>query len=1167
MRLASLDLQKFGAFDRLNLVFRRGARLHVVYGPNEAGKSTALAAVGALLFGVPERTAYAYRFPGQELRIGAEIVASDGRMLAFRRRKGRKNTLQGRDGEPLSDDALAPFLGVLREDLFRRSFGLDAAELRRGGEAMLRADGDLGAAMLEAASGLRGLVDLRKALDEEAEGVFGERKAGHRLFYQALDRFASAREAIREKELRVDEWKSLNAEIDEVSRKLDAVRAERRAGEEESARLSRHRRALPALNDIRALEAELSAFGDLPLFSSGAVESLQAALDEASDSAKEVARVESEVQRLAEELAAIPVDTAVLAAAAAIETLFQESGGYVNQKRDLPRIQVEADKLLAELEGHARALGLGDVASLQTSRPSAAAVATVRSLIDDGRKGEIAHSARLERLARERRDFEALRAERGNTHAAVDPGPLRKKFALLDKVAEQARALAAKRAEVSVERRELKEAVARLDPTVADLDVLARSPLPAGGDLTRFAKEFEQAERDARDAAKALESVEKQIAETQARLARLVAGGPLATPEAIRRMRDSRDHTWRALRATLLRPADAPPDDELPERVVEFEKQSREADRLSDRASNDSQRLAAHALEIERLEGETRAHGFALAEVEKASALHSDLERTWADLWKSVCDHPKPPLDMRAWSENVQQLLKARDKLLAREAAQEREQADLAKLEPLLQNLAAEMGVEQAAELDVALLADHVERRLAELVNDWDASHVFETRLREASRRLDEVGAEVNEAALHLEEWRTRWGAAVAPIGLKADAPIKAAEAALEVWEKAVNDAENHRDRARRVAGMRRDTNEFEARARALVERCAPEAANLPAEAAARQLNKRLADARESDARRADAARRVEAGRRAAGQALVRRNTAAEDLGRLAAQQAQGCDPANLLARERERSRLAEALRRRRQDLALLADGVEEARIADEIKDFDPDAAAARLSELARQDGDLGRRENELYADCDRLGREREALEAGVGAEEAWQQRRNAETELLEAARRWAVVKAASFLLGGALERHRMARRDPLMTRAGGIFAMLTGAAFEGLDQSFDDDDELRLVGVRRGGERVPVAGLSEGTRDQLYLALRLAAIEDYASRAEAPAFIGDDIFASFDLDRTGHGLEALAAIGDRVQPILFTHHPHVVEAARARLGQAVDIIRIGANTIAAIAA
>ena len=111
----------------------------------------------------------------------------------------------------------------------------------------------------------------------------------------------------------------------------------------------------------------------------------------------------------------------------------------------------------------------------------------------------------------------------------------------------------------------------------------------------------------------------------------------------------------------------------------------------------------------------------------------------------------------------------------------------------------------------------------------------------------------------------------------------------------------------------------------------------------------------------------------------------------------------------------------------------------------------------------------------------------------------------------------------------------------------MTGRAFAGLDQSFDEDGEPTLEACRPSGERAPIAHLSEGARDQLYLALRLAYIENYASRAEAPPFIGDDIFASFDDSRTGAGLEALASISDRIQPILFTHHLHVIEQARLR--------------------
>ena len=271
-----------------------------------------------------------------------------------------------------------------------------------------------------------------------------------------------------------------------------------------------------------------------------------------------------------------------------------------------------------------------------------------------------------------------------------------------------------------------------------------------------------------------------------------------------------------------------------------------------------------------------------------------------------------------------------------------------------------------------------------------------------------------------------------------------------------------------------------------------------------------------------------------------------------------GSDVVALLAREAERSRLAEALSRQRLRLADLADGVDEARLVEETNAFDPDAATATLKELERRDEDLGQQEKDRYAERDRLQRKREEFESGIGAEAALQQRRNAEAELVEAARRWAVLKAASALVGGALDDHRAARRDPLMTRAGEAFATLTGGAFAGLGQSFYDGDEAKLEACRANGERAPVAHLSEGARDQLYLALRLAYIEDYAARAEAPPFIGDDIFASFDEPRTGNGLEAFAAIGDRVQTIVFTHHLHVIEEARARLGDVADIVRIG---------
>ena len=110
------------------------------------------------------------------------------------------------------------------------------------------------------------------------------------------------------------------------------------------------------------------------------------------------------------------------------------------------------------------------------------------------------------------------------------------------------------------------------------------------------------------------------------------------------------------------------------------------------------------------------------------------------------------------------------------------------------------------------------------------------------------------------------------------------------------------------------------------------------------------------------------------------------------------------------------------------------------------------------------------------------------------------------------------------------------------------------MDQELDDKDTPHLIGRRSNGGTVKVLGMSEGTRDQLYLALRLAYLEEFASRSEPIPFIGDDLCTTSDYPRTANALAALAEVGNVVQPILFTHHAHVVHLAKERLGDAVDI-------------
>jgi uncharacterized protein YhaN len=117
------------------------------------------------------------------------------------------------------------------------------------------------------------------------------------------------------------------------------------------------------------------------------------------------------------------------------------------------------------------------------------------------------------------------------------------------------------------------------------------------------------------------------------------------------------------------------------------------------------------------------------------------------------------------------------------------------------------------------------------------------------------------------------------------------------------------------------------------------------------------------------------------------------------------------------------------------------------------------------------------------------------------------------------------------------------------MFSRLTLGSFVELDLDYDTDDQLVLYGRRAVGSRLKVSGMSDGTRDQLYLALRLASIEQWVAKGITMPLIVDDILIRFDDDRSRATLELLTELADHTQVIFFTHHARLVELGREVLG------------------
>jgi uncharacterized protein YhaN len=114
MRIRRLDLLKYGHFTNAGFDLPdHQPDFHMIFGLNEAGKSTALSAIEDLLFGIPHNSPLNFVHDYASMRLGA-LIESEARTLAVRRRKGNRDTLL------TGDDAYAGRGGGARDVPWRR---------------------------------------------------------------------------------------------------------------------------------------------------------------------------------------------------------------------------------------------------------------------------------------------------------------------------------------------------------------------------------------------------------------------------------------------------------------------------------------------------------------------------------------------------------------------------------------------------------------------------------------------------------------------------------------------------------------------------------------------------------------------------------------------------------------------------------------------------------------------------------------------------------------------------------------------------------------------------------------------------------------------------------------------------------------------------------------
>ena len=1151
MRFERLALERYGAFTERTLTFRPDARLHVILGPNEAGKTTALAAIGDLLFGFPERTSLDFAHEARTLRVGAHVRLRDGTALTFRRRKGRKNTILDADDQPFADDPLVALLGSVKRETFDKEFGLTAEALRRGGDELVRAGGRLAETIAASSAGLSALAHARQHLDQEAGELFAPRRSESRKFYVAADRQAEAERQLRDAIVTADALKAADDAVREAAARLDAVAIAHAATGRELARLQRAQRTRPRLMRLDALRAELAGFADLAEVPADAAAAWRRALADEARLGQQIAELDRDDAAEAASMDALRVDETLLAAGETIEALRERLGAARKSEQDLPR-RSEARRAAHEaLSDAARRLGLACADALSGALVSDAALARVRELIGSGKRAADRLGEADAALDLARRELERLARERPDDAQPIDPEPFRRRLQSFASVPADAERWRRDVALDETETKHLAEAAAALDPPAGPPERIAATPLPDEAAITAACRTAENLADELATCGRAAATTAKALATAEAEIAKLSRAGAVPTRDDLVAARRERDAALTRLAGHL--------DDAAARRqqLDAVTAADRTLDDTTDRLLADSERAALRQAAEERLQAARREQHDLAAERAAIETRRGEAARRWAALWAASGIPPHDPARMARWRERVGELLARRTRLGEKRAETEALGARLAELRDAIAALLGDLGRRPDAGTPAHLLHAEAQLAIVDLHQRWTDARERAVRLQKASEAVEIAEGQHARAREHMEQHRADWPSAVIAIGLRPDASLAEAEAALAVWQSVPALRHRFDDESHRVSAMERDLAAFDSDVTVLVASSAPDLAGCPAAEALGEIAARLAAARRARDERAHRRQTMAERARKRAALAAEREQASTILAQARRHMGTTADAplALLIDRIDRRAAAAREVDDTLRDLADIADGHDEASLRAEQQGLDFDAVPAEIARL-----DVENRQTVIeFADATTrrhtAAQEYEALTRGRDSAGAARERTEAEAELLSIAERWLVRAAAVRLAARAIERHRAAVQDPLVERAGQFFALATATAFSGLGIDFDDQDNPVLVGVRQNGALLRVEQMSTGTRDQLYLALRLALLE--RRTAEPLPFVGDDLLASFDESRAARTLDLIADFGRDRQAILFTHHRHVGDIARERLGEAADVIEL----------
>jgi hypothetical protein len=664
----------------------------------------------------------------------------------------------------------------------------------------------------------------------------------------------------------------------------------------------------------------------------------------------------------------------------------------------------------------------------------------------------------------------------------------------------------------------------------------------------RYAEDLADVDQKIKRARNYVEQMNTELTDTEKLIIKLKTTGDIATEDDLKAARDVRDEGWAVVCGLYIDRhgglEDAARHFAPDGRIAEtYEARVRDADRVADTL----RARVKESTELAFLKRQVSDRGTKRDEATEALKRYCEqrdaLVSEWRAMWPAGIITVQSPGEMIDWLARRRSALATADEIEEeRDAIRERVDQAQRSRRALADAMTALTG--ESHEGDLEVLRERARSIIEEAANAKSRYDNAETTVRTRSEQKMQADEAVGSIESRINQWTVDWRKALAEAGLPSGLTVETAAATLDIF-KGLDGIKS------RVESLGHDIDATQAARDAFGEAVVCIASALPdapeggAVAVCRWLEERLRTARDA-------------------------KTVRESL------------TEQIVERTAERDRARDKLRRSSETIEALCIQAGAAHL-DKLPEIEDRSAMKREAEgdrkkietRVREDGG-GRDFIDLFAECDdvasdgiaadliSLKAERDEIEAGIerlnsergalqnafdsllGQDQAADRRQVAEAvaaDIEDAVAAYVDLTVQETLLRAAIDVYRDRNQGPILTRARNLFVQLTDGAYAGLRADVERGETILIVEDPARGS-LELDALSDGTVDAVYLALRLAVVQEHNATHEPLPFIADDLLLNLDNRRAEAALRTLAELARTTQVLLFTHHAHMAELA-----------------------